>query len=155
MGFQWILTDSKPPWVFRTLLSILIVFIDVWMVSILPLISSFPISFPGTPTTIGIIIAFMFHSIPSSLARSRHLFIFWVSFIFNQQSTGLAKCIRWQVIFLINTGSGLLAGIEWTVCISSPRKFYASNFSDRFWFVHIPFVRCLPLLVVEVVVNIF
>ena len=53
------------------------------MVLILPLISNYPILFskplgtiPSVPTTIGITITFLFHSLFSSLTRSKYLFNF-------------------------------------------------------------------------------
>ena len=46
---------------------------------------------PSTPTTIGIIATFMFHCFFSSLAWSRHLSLFSLSFIFTLWSAEIAK----------------------------------------------------------------
>ena len=71
MDFHWRLSDSKSPQVSRTLLSILPVFNSaaVWTVSARPPTSksSNPFSnplvnVPNTPITIGIIVAYKFHS---------------------------------------------------------------------------------------------
>ena len=77
--FHMILSDSKSPQVFRTLLSILADLNNavIWMVSPCPLISksSFPstnpmVTVPNAPITIGITVIFMLHSFfSSSLAR--------------------------------------------------------------------------------------
>ena len=71
MVFHWSLSDSKPPQVSRTLLSILAVLnnVVVWMVSTRPPTSKFSSPFsnplvtvPNAPITIGIIVTCMFHS---------------------------------------------------------------------------------------------
>ena len=65
MVFHWILSDSKSPQVYRTLLSILAVLNHaiVWMVSTRPIISksSSPfdsplVTVPNAPITIGVIV---------------------------------------------------------------------------------------------------
>ena len=88
----------------------------VCMVLILPLIPSSPILFarplrtiPWPPATIGITITFR------HLFSSRYLSIFSLFLLF---SIGKAKSKK----FLINTSSGLLAGIGWFVCISKYQK---------------------------------
>ena len=60
------------------------------------------------PTTFGIIVTFIFHSLFSFLAEFRYLSIISLSFIFILWSTGKAKSTRRQVLFflLINTSSG-------------------------------------------------
>ena len=84
MVFHRRLSDSKSPQVSRTLLSILAVFNNavVWMVSTRPPTSksSTPfnnplVTMPKAPTTIGIIVTFMFHRFFNSLARSRYLLL--------------------------------------------------------------------------------
>ena len=78
----------------------------VWMILILSLISnSFSLFFkllgtiPRAPTTNSITVTLMFHSIFSSLARSKYLFIFLLSFIFPLWSARMAKSAWWQVLF--------------------------------------------------------
>ena len=91
MVFHWSLSDSKSPQVSRTRLSILAVLSNavVWIVSTRPPTSkSFRpfnnpvVTVPNAPITIGTIIIFTFHSFFSSLARSRYLSFFSLSFRF-------------------------------------------------------------------------
>ena len=108
MVFYWILSDNKSPLVSKTLVSILAVFnnVVVWMVSTRLLISKSSCPFnnplvtvPSALITFGIIVAFKFHSFFSSLARSRYLFLFSLSFSFTLQSAGTAKSIIRQVLW--------------------------------------------------------
>ena len=94
-GFPSSLRENKSPQVSWTHLSIPAV---VWTVPTRPVISksSSPctnplVIVPRTPVTIGIIVAFMFHSFFSSLARSRHLSFFSHSFNFTLWSAETAK----------------------------------------------------------------
>ena len=94
MVFYWSLSDSKSPQVSWTLLSILAVLNNdsIWMVSTRPPNSSCPlnnpfVTVPNAPIKIGIIFTFMFHSFFSSLARSRYLSFFSLSFSFILWST--------------------------------------------------------------------
>ena len=91
MVFHWSLIDSKSPQVSWTRLSILAVLCNavVWIVSTRPLTSksSRPfnnpfVTVPNAPITIGTIVTFMFHSLFNSLARSRYLSFFSLSFRF-------------------------------------------------------------------------
>ena len=106
--FHWSLGHKKSPQVSRTLLSILIFLnnVGVWMVSTRPPTSksSSPfnsplVTVPNAPITIGIIVTFMFHSIFNSLARSRYLSFFSISFSFILRSAGTAKSTFSQVLF--------------------------------------------------------
>ena len=108
MVFQWILSDSKSPQVFRAFLSILVVLNNavVWVASTCPPTSksSSPFSnplvtVPDAPITIGIIVTFMFHSFFNSLARSRYLSFFSHFFSFILWSAGIAKSIILQFLF--------------------------------------------------------
>ena len=93
-GFHWNLNDSKSP-----LSRIIIIILGdfniavVWIVLILFLISSFPryssrflVSVPSAPTTIGIIVAVMLHSLPHRLTRIKYFYLFvffsFYSFLF-------------------------------------------------------------------------
>ena len=100
MIFHWFLSDSKSPQVSRTRLRILAVFSHavVWIVSTRPPISKSSRPFnnplvivPNAPITIGTIVTFMFHSFFNSLARSRYLSFFSLSFRFILWSAGTAK----------------------------------------------------------------
>ena len=125
MVFHWRLSDSKSPQVSRTLLSILVVCNNVWMVSTRPLTSKSSrvfnnplVTAPKAPITIGTIVTFMFHSFFNSQARSSYLSLFSHSFSFILWSAGTAKSTILQIFFfffffffflLIIIRSGLLA----------------------------------------------
>ena len=78
-------------------------------------------SVPNAPITIGITVTFMLQSFFSSLARSRYLYLFSLSFSFILRSTWTAKSTIWQVLcsllLLTVSRSGRLAEIRWSVCI--------------------------------------
>ena len=128
MDFYWSLNDSNSPQVSRTRFSILAVLSNavVWIVStrLLTSKSSRPfnnplVTVPKAPITIGTIVTFMFHSFFNSLARSRYLSFFPLSFRFILWSAGTAKSTILQIHFLllIIMRSGLLAGIRWSVLL--------------------------------------
>ena len=108
MVFRGSLSDSKSPQVSRTFLSILADLnnIVVWMVSSCPLISKSssllinPLEIlPSAPITINTTITFVFHSFFCSLATSKYLSLFSLSFNFTLWSTRAAMLIIRQVIF--------------------------------------------------------
>ena len=91
MVFHWRVSDSKSPQVSRTRLRILAILSNavIWIVSTRPPTSKSSRPFnnpfvivPNTPITIGTIVTFMFHSFFNSLARSRYLSFFSLSFRF-------------------------------------------------------------------------
>ena len=144
MVFHWNLSDIKSPQVSRTHLRVLAVVSNavVWKVSIRPPTSKSSIPFnnplvivPNTPITIGIIVTFMFHSFFNSLARSRNLSFFSLSFRFILWSAGKAKSIILQIPFffffllLIIMRSSLLAGIRWSVCMLKSHRSLCKSFS--------------------------
>ena len=151
MVFLWELSDSKSSQVSSILLGILTVLNNaVWMVSIRPLISksSSPctntwVTVPKAPVMIGITVTFMFHNFFDSLARSRHLSFFSLSFSFILWSAGAAKSTILQVLFflLIIIRSGLLAETRRSVCMSKSHRSLRVPFSMTCWLEHIPFVR--------------
>ena len=125
MVLHWSLSDSKSPQVSRTRLRILAVLSNavVWIVSTRLPISKSSRRFnnplfivPKAPITIGTIDTFMFHSFFNSLARSRYLSFFSLSFRFILWSAGTAKSTILQIFFffllLIIMRSGLLAGVK-------------------------------------------
>ena len=133
--FQWRLSDSKSPQVFRTLLSILAVLnnVVVWMVSTRPPTSKSSSSFRNplvtvlnAPITIGIIVTFMFHSFFNSLARSKYLSLFSHSFSFNLWSAGTVKSTILQFLsfffFVDYYYVWFLAEIRWSVCMSKSHR---------------------------------
>ena len=90
------------------------------------------VTVPKAPITIGIIVAFMFHSFFNSPARSRYLSFFSHSFNFILQSAETAKSTILQIsfFFFIIIRFGLLAEIKWSVCIlKSPRSLCVSFLS--------------------------
>ena len=108
-GFHWSLSDSKSPQVSRTRLRILAVLSNavIWIVSTRPPTSksSRPFNNPlvivsKAPITIGTIITFMLHSFSNSLARSRYLSFFSLSFRFILWSAGTAKSTILQILFI-------------------------------------------------------
>ena len=105
---HWSLSDSKSPQVSRTRLRILAVLSNavVWIVSTRPPTSKSSRPFnnllvivPKAPITIGTIVTFMFHSFFNSLARSRYLSFFSLSFRFILWSAGTAKSTILQILF--------------------------------------------------------
>ena len=86
---------------------------------------------PNAPITIGTIVTFMFHSFFNSLARSRYLSFFSLSFRFILLSAGTAKSTILQILFflLIIISSGLLAGIRWSVCMLKSHRSLCVSFS--------------------------
>ena len=130
MVLHWSLSDSKSPQVSRTRLGILAVLSNavVWIVSTCPPTSKSSRPFnnplvivPNAPITIGTIVTFMFHNFFNSLARSRYLSFFSLSFSFILWSAGTAKSTILQIFFcfcfffvflVIIMRSGFLAGIK-------------------------------------------
>ena len=144
MVFHWSLSDSKSPQVSRTRLWILAVLSNavVWIFSTRPPTSksSRPFNNPlvvvlNVSITIGTIVTFMFHSFFNSLARSRYLSFFSLSFRFILWSAGTAKSTILQILFffffflLIIMRSGLLAGIRWSICMLMSHRSLCESFS--------------------------
>ena len=142
MVFHWNLSDNKSPQVSRTRLSILAVLSNAvfWIVSNLPPISKSArlfnnplVTVPNAPITIVTIVTFMFHSFCISLARSRYLSLFALSFRFILWSDGTAKSTTLQILFffllLIIMRSDLLAGIMWCVCMLKSHRSLCESFS--------------------------
>ena len=140
MVSHWSLSDSKSPQVSRTRLRILAVLSNavVLMASIRPPTSKSSRPFnnplvivPKAPITIGIV-TFIFHSFFNSIAKSRYLSFFSISFRFIQWSAGTAsqQVCRFSFFFLlIIMRSGLLAGIRWSVCILKSHRSLCKSFS--------------------------
>ena len=127
MVFHWSLSDSKSPQVSRNRLRILAVLSNtvVWIVSTRPPTSKSSRPFdnplvivPNAPITIGTIGIFIFHSFFNSLARSRYLSFFSLSFWF----------IMWSVFLLIIIRSGLLVGIRCSVCMLKSHRSLCVSF---------------------------
>ena len=155
MVSHWILSDSKSPQVSRTILSILADLNNavVWMVSTRPLISkssnsytSLLVTVPRAPITLGITVTFMFHNFFNSLARSRYLFFFSLSFYsvvsWDSKVHNSAGSLLFIYFLKIITRSGRLAEIGGiSLHLKIPEEFVCLVLHDRCWVVHIPFVR--------------
>ena len=150
------MSDSKSPQVSRTFLSILNNAV-VWMVSIRPLLSKSSsifinplVTVSSAPITIGIFFTFKFRSFFDSLARSRYLFLFSLSFSFNLWSTETAKSTIRQLHFFFFLFSFffidyfLIWSSGWDYVIrlylKVPEELGRRIFQEEFWVVHIPFV---------------
>ena len=117
MGFHWSQRDSKSPQVSSTRLRILAVLSNavIWIVSTRPLTSnsSRPFNNPlvivsKSPTTIGTIVTFMFHSFLNSLARSWYLSFFSHFFRFIPWSAETAMLTILQILFCCRLLNGLV-----------------------------------------------
>ena len=94
------------------------------------------------PVMIAVIVTFMFNNVFSSLAKSRYLSFFSLSFRFIQWSAGTVHNYASSLfMLLIIIRSGVLAKIRWSVCMSKSLRSLCVILQDRCWFVHIPFVR--------------
>ena len=111
MVFHWSLSDSKSPQVSRTRLRILAVLSNavIWIVSTRPPTSKSSRPFnnplvivPNAPITIGTFVTFKFHSFFNSLASSRNLSFFSLSFKFILWSAGTVKSTILQIVFYNN-----------------------------------------------------
>ena len=124
---MWVFLTSVSWWFSRTLLRILTNLNNavVWMVSTYLFISksSSPcnnplVTIPSILITIGITITFIFHCFFSSLARSRYLSLFLLSFSFTQWSARMANSTIQQVPFFY-----------WcSVCISKSQRIFCVSF---------------------------
>ena len=141
MVFLRSLSDSKSPQVSWTLLSIQANFNNavVWMVSTRPPISkssspytSFLVTLPSMPVTIGITVTFMFHCFFSSLARSRYLSLFLISFNFILQTARTAESticsFSYFFFFLLSLGQFILPGVGDPFVSQISKEFCASHF---------------------------
>ena len=79
------------------------------------------VTVPSAPVTIGITVTFMFRSFFISLARSRYLFLFSLSFRFTQPERQSLLFGRFIFFFLTITRSGRLVEIRWSVCSSKSK----------------------------------
>ena len=128
MVFHWSLSDSKSPWVFRTRLRILAVLNNavVWIVSTRSPTSKSSRPFnnplviePKAPITIGTIATFMFHSFFNSLARSRYLSFFSLSFRFILWSAGQQSRQFRKFFFVV---------VDYYVCMLKSRRSLCESF---------------------------
>ena len=141
MVFHWSLSDSKSPQVSKTRLRILAVLSNavVWIVPTCSPTSKSSRPFnnplvivPNALITIGTNVTFMFHSFFNSLARSRYLSFFLLSFRFIMLSAGTAKSPILQILFfflLVNMRSGLLAWISRSVYILKSHRSLCESLS--------------------------
>ena len=140
MVFHWSLSDSMSPQVSRTLLSILAVLNNavVWMVSTRPPTSkSFSpfnnpfLTVPNAPTTISIIVIFMFHSFfffPSKVKVLTLLFNFFQFYSVVSRYYRVDNFAS-SLFLLITIRSDLLAEIWRCVCMSKFHRSLCVSFS--------------------------
>ena len=157
MVFHWSLSNSKSPQVSKTLLSILADRNNavVWVVSTRPVISKFScpctnplVTVPRAPITIGITVTFTFLSLFNFQARSSYLSFFSLSFRLTLSSAGTAKStILKGFFFLVDYHKVLLSGRDLVIRLNLkiPKEFVSLILQDRFWVVHISFVRMVKL----------
>ena len=141
MVFHWSLSDRKFSRVFRTLLCILAVLnnVVVWMVSTRPPTSksSSPFNSPlvtvlNAPIAIGIIVTFMFHSFfrfPSKVMVLILLFSFFRFYSIVSRYIKVNNVASYLFFLLITIGSGLLAEIRGSVCMSKSYRSLCMSFS--------------------------
>ena len=136
MVFHWSLSDSKSPQVSRARVRILTVLSNavVLIVSTRPPTSKSSRPFnnplvivPKVPITMGTIVTFMLHSFFNSLARSRYLSFFSLSFRFILWSAGTAKSTILQILFFFV--DYYKAGICWSVCMLKSHRSLCLSFS--------------------------
>ena len=142
MVFHWSLSDSKSPQVSRTRLRILAVLRTavVWIISTRPPTSKSSRAFnnplvivPKAPITIGTIITFMFHSFFNSLARSRYLSFFSLSFRFILRSAKTAKSTILQYYSLIRASHISLSRWFFTGVWVTASLFKSPALSSVYW----------------------
>ena len=149
----WNLSNKKSPQYSRTLLGILADLNNavVWMVSTRSALSKFSspctnplVTAPRAPIRIGIIVTFMFHRLFNSLASSRYLSLFSHSFNFTSWSSGTTKSTVLKVpLYLVDYYKILSSGRDLVIrlYVKIPEELVRLILLDRFWVVHIPFVR--------------
>ena len=151
MVFHKSLSDCKSLQVSRTLLSILAVLNNVvWMVSTCPPTSksSYPFNTPlvtvsKAPIMIGMNVTFLFHNFFNSLARSRYLSFFLLSFHFILWSAETAKSTILQVLFFYWLLLGLVFWLRlgYPFVCQSPIGVYVSH--SLGWMLGCAYTICL------------
>ena len=97
---------------------------------------------PSVPITINITDTFIFHSIFSSLARSKYVSVYLLFFLFPSvvcwngtiHEMSSSFCLVCWLCFIFRLGLSDLFVSE------NPRELYGSYFLRWFWFVYIPFI---------------
>ena len=134
MEFLWSLSDSKIHQISRTLLSILVDFSNVWMVSTCPLISKYFSPFSSllgivssSPTIIGIIVCFMFPSLLSFSCKDQIFIPLWG--LPGQENTLFG---RNSFFFWLSQCLVVWLRLDDALVFQNPREFCASHFLRRF-----------------------
>ena len=142
MAFNWNLSDSKSPQIFRNVLFILADLnnVIVWMVSNHPLISTSSSLFnnlsviaPRSPITTGTIVTFMFQfffQFPKVEVLIL-LFIFFpcYSVVIRDRNVDNYARTRFLGFFFIIISSGLLTEIRWSICMLKSHRSLCVSFS--------------------------
>ena len=123
----------------------MVFFIKSWETASLPrspellliltvLLSPFFLCSPVSPVLLGSfqlhLVTFMLHRFSRFLEITKYLYIFSLSFLFTLWSDRMAKSATWQFLLflLFNVGSGLLAAIWRSVCISKSQRLFGISF---------------------------
>ena len=104
---------------------------------------------PRAPISLGINVTFMFHSFFNSLAKLRYLSFFSLSFNFTQLSARVAIpqfgmfFFFFFSFFFFDYYQVWLSGRDLVtrLYLKIPEKFVRLFLQERFWVMHIPFVR--------------
>ena len=153
MVSSWSWSNRKSPKLSRTLLSILTDFSNavVSMVSTRPLISkssncsSNPlVAVPSPPIIISITVTFMFHSFFNSLAGSQYLLFAFFQFY---------SVISWQFSSSCWLSVGLIVLPKFRDSLVS-EKCLCLILLDRFWVVHINFIRMVKFIIIIIIIII-
>ena len=147
MVFYWSLRDSKSPQVSRTLLSILADLSNavVWMVSTLISMSSSPctnpsVTVPRAPITLSCSI---FFKIPQQDRGTYPSFHFLTIILCGQSGQQSAQFYEFSFFVAVDYYKVWSSGRDYVIrlYLTIPEEFVCLIFQNRFWVVHISFVR--------------
>ena len=135
MAFHWSLINRKSPQISRTLLSILVDLNNavVWIVyaphfisrSSRPFIN--PLMVVRRGIRINITMTFIFHCYFSSLASSKYLSFFSLSFGFTRWSAGTVKSTIWHFLFFLLSIWSFVGDYMIRLYLKIPEKFFHSG----------------------------
>ena len=105
------------------------------------------VTVPKAPITIGTIVTLIFHSFFNSLARSRYLSFFSVIQFYSLVSRDSKVHNFASSLLFVDYYKVWSSGRDQVIrlYVKVPQEFTCVIFSDRFWVVHIPFVRLVKL----------
>ena len=103
------------------------------------------VTVPRALITLGIIVTFLFHSFVNSLARSRYLSFFSLSFNFTQWAARPVKSTIPQSASSLFFFFFFFLVDKIRLCLQIPEEFVRLILHERIWVVHIPFVHMVKL----------